>query len=252
MRGVDAARLVVDDTLESALGNHRRSGAPTDNLFPNEEHRSVNIVDGEGLDAALAGCDGVIHLAGISSEGELSAIAAVNVLGTFRVFEAARRTGVGRVVYASSNHAIGFYPSDERIGVDEPCRPDTFYGVSKVAGEATGRLYADKFGLEVACLRIGSYLERPTDRRHLATWASIPDTISAFRAAMTSPDLGFSTFYVVSANRDGYWDLVPGEQLGFVPVDHAEEFEADLGGHVYPTQGGPFSEPKATLDFQRS
>ena len=226
--------------------------APITDTAANEEYHRVDLGDRPAMAEALVGVDGVVHLGGISSEGDLADITAVNILGTFHVFEGARLGGAKRVVFASSNHATGMYPSDEKIDPDAPVRPDTFYGVAKVAGEGVGRLYAEKFGLAVACLRIGSFLERPTEARNLATWASHRDTAAAFRAAMTAPELRFAIFYVVSANRDGYWDLSAGERLGFVPVDHAEEYEAHLGGAAFATQGGPFSEPEATIRFQRS
>ena len=72
------------------------------------------------------------------------------------MFEAARRAGVPRVVFASSNHAVGFHPAVDPVPDDLPPRPDTYYGVSKVAGEALGSLFHDRYGLDVVCLRIGT------------------------------------------------------------------------------------------------
>jgi uronate dehydrogenase len=131
-----------------------------------------------------------------------------------------------------------------------PVRPDSYYGVSKATGEAVGRLYAEKFGLRVACLRIGSFAERPSERRHLSTWVSFPDTVRAFRAAMTAPDLDFAVFYVASANRDLFWDMDAGARLGYHPEDHAESFGDDLGGAVYEFQGGDSAGADFTLARQ--
>ena len=221
---------------------------PIENLGKNEVGRQLDLGDLEGMTSAFDGMDGVIHLGGFPTEEDFHDIAQVNIVGTFHVFEAARRAGVSRVVLASTNHVTGFYPVDVRVDPDMPARPDTFYGVSKAAGEAIGRLYADKFGLRVACLRIGTYEDRPLERRHMSTWASPDDTVAAFKAAMNSPDLDFSIFYVVSSNRDNYWDMEAGKRVGFVPTDHAEDFKRDLGGAVYEFQGGPFT----SVDYTES
>jgi uronate dehydrogenase len=224
---------------------------PVADLAPTERSVTVDLSDLDALTESLRGMDGVIHLAGIPDEGDLADITAVNILGTFHLFEAARRAGVARVVYASSNHVTGLYPVDVLVGPELPVRPDTYYGVSKVAGEAVGRLYAENFGLEVACLRIGTFAERPTSPRHLSTWASHADTIRAFRAAMSAPNLAFEIFYVASANRDLYWDMESGERLGFHPVDHAEDFADGLVGKSYALQGGEHALPQYTLSRQR-
>lgn len=222
-----------------------------EDLAENEVACQVDLDDLDGMTDALRGMDGVIHLAAYPAEADLHDIVQVNIVGTFHLFEAARRAGVGRVVFASSNHATGLYPVSARVDPEMPVRPDSFYGVSKVAGEAVGRLYSDKFGLRVACLRIGTFAEHPIERRHLSTWVSPRDTISAFRAAMTAPDLRFAIFYVASANRDTYWDMEAGERLGFHPEDHAEDHEHEIGGVVSEYQGGPFSSAEYTLSRQR-
>jgi uronate dehydrogenase len=154
-------------------------------------------------------------------------------------------------VLASSNHVTGGYPVGERVGVEDPVRPDSFYGASKVALEAAGRMYAEKFGLEVAALRIGTFADRPTTTRHLSTWASHPDTVRAVRAAMTTPALGFAVFYVVSANRDGWWDLGAGEAVGFTPQDRAEDARGPFALDHSTFQGGEFAEPDFTVVRQR-
>ena len=142
-------------------------------------------------------------------------------------------------MFASSNHATGFYRVQDRIGPDAPVRPDTLYGVSKVFGEALGSLFHDKFGLRVACIRIGTALPRPREPRHLATWLSPGDLVRLIKACLTAPELGFAIVYGVSANRRGYWDLEPGRKLGYEPVDDAEAFATDVdGGPIGEFQGG--------------
>jgi uronate dehydrogenase len=220
-----------------------------------DQSQVVDLRDREATSQALRGAKGVVHLGGVASEGDRQDVLEVNVIGTAHVLEAARQAGARRVVIASSNHATGFYPVDQRIGPADPPRPDTFYGVSKVADEALGRLYADKFGLHVACIRIGAFEERPSEVAHLSMWISPRDTIAAFKAAMTFPDLHFATFYGVSANTRCWWDLEPGRALGFEPQDDAEAF----AGSVPPAaddetsrrQGAGFVTAEYTLDQQR-
>src|SRR5919201_1640270 len=128
-----------------------------------------DVSDLESVRRAIAGCDACVHLAGQPVEAPFEHILNVNIRGTWAVFEAARREGCLRIVFASSNHATGFHKVGDRIGPESPLRPDTYYGVSKAFGEALGRMYHDKFGIPVACLRIGSALPKPQDVRHLST-----------------------------------------------------------------------------------
>ncbi|PWR13597.1 epimerase [Micromonospora sicca] len=213
----------------------------------------LDLQDLTGLTEAMAGVQGVIHLAGIADEADFRDLTEVNIVGTYHVFEAARRANVGRVIFASSNHVTGFYPTGVPVGPDMAVRPDGFYGVSKAAGEAVARLYADKFGLEVACLRIGSCLPRPTEPRHRHTWLSPRDATAAFVAAMAAPDLRYTTFYAVSANELGWWDHEPGRALGYHPSESAECHPP--GSTWEPAtdsvQGGVLATPAYTLDRQR-
>ena len=168
--------------------------------------------------------------------------------------EAARRTGAGRVVYASSNRVTGFYPRNTTVDADMPIRPDGFYGVSKVAGEALGRLYSDKFGLQVASLRIGTFEPTPGDERQLSTWLSPSDCEQAFLAAMSAPGLTYSAIYAVSRNSRRWWDLSAGEAIGLDPQDDAERYAADVRAaaqsEVAGPQGGHYASPEYSLDRQ--
>ncbi|MEV0621330.1 NAD(P)-dependent oxidoreductase [Nonomuraea sp. NPDC050404] len=195
---------------------------------PSEEVRRVDLRDAEAVTAALAGADAVVHLGGVPGEAPLPDLLDGNVLGTHNVLEGARRQGVGRVLLASSNRLTGFYPASQSITAELPPRPDGLYGVSKVAVEALGRLYADKFGLSVVCLRIGSFEDAPSERRHLATWLSPRDCLGYVRAALTAPGIRFTTIYAVSANTRRFWDLEAGTALGYTPVDDAEAFAPGL------------------------
>jgi uronate dehydrogenase len=157
-----------------------------------EESVVADIRDQRAVEAALVGAAGVLHLGALADEADFHELAEVNILGTYHVLEAARRTGAGRVVFASSNRVTGFYPRTTLVDPEMPTRPDGFYGVSKIAGEALGRLYSDKFGLQVASLRIGSFEPTPADERQLSTWLSPSDCEQAFLAAMTAPELTYT------------------------------------------------------------
>ena len=147
---------------------------------------------------------------------------------THRVLEAMRRHGVGRIVYASSNHAVGFTPRVATLPVRHGPRPDSFYGLGKVAGEGLCSLYHDRHGIEAACLRIGSFRERPTTRRHLSTWLSHGDAVRLVDACLRSPGLGFTVVYGISANTRAWWDLASAKAVGYRPEDDAEAFAAEI------------------------
>jgi uronate dehydrogenase len=213
---------------------------------------TADITDAAALDAALAGIGAVVHLAGIPTEAPFGDILRDNIDGTYQVFDAARRAGARRIVYASSNHAVGFTPRAPLVGADAPPRPDTYYGVSKVFGEALGRLYVDRYHLEVACLRIGSFEAQPRSPRHLSTWLSHGDAVRLVHATLTAPDLTFAIVYGISANTRAWWDLEPGRALGYHPVDDAEDYaagivaahgEPDLTDRTEAFLGGEFTGP---------
>jgi uronate dehydrogenase len=187
-----------------------------------------DIRDAGLLAAAVSDVQAVVHLAGISGEDDFDRIRDINIDGTYQVLEACRLAGPRRVVYASSNHAVGFTPRSGLAPVDVPPRPDTYYGLSKVFGEAASRLYADKYGLEIACLRIGSCFERPRNVRMLSTWLSPGDVARLVHACLTAPGLRFATVYGISANTRGWWDLGPARALGYQPRDDAEVFAAEI------------------------
>jgi uronate dehydrogenase len=192
------------------------------------EWREGDIGDPAALDAAMRDVDVVVHLAGIPGEDRFDRILKTNIDGTYQVFDAAVRNGVPRVLAASSNHAVGYYERadfrESPIGVDVRPRPDTYYGVSKVFMEAIGSFYADRHGLRVACVRIGSCFKEPTSRRMLDTWLSPADGVRLFHALATAPDLRYEIVYGISANTRAWWDLEPARRLGYQPQDDSEVF----------------------------
>src|SRR3954447_7658625 len=197
-----------------------------DDLTGPETFVSADLTDAAAVDRAVDGVDAVVHLGGVPDEAPFGEIAGPNLHGTFHVFDAARRLGARRVVYASSNHATGMYPVGAPLDGSQPPRPDGIYGASKVWGEALGRMFAERFGLEVVCLRIGSFRERPTERRELATWLSHGDAIRLVRAALTAPGVGFEIVYGASNNTRRWWPLTGA--LGYAPEDDAEAYAAEI------------------------
>jgi uronate dehydrogenase len=193
-----------------------------------ETYVAADLTDAGAVDRAVQGVDAVVHLGAVPDEAPFDRLAGPNLHGTFHVFDACRRFGARRVVFASSNHATGMYPVGTPLDSSQPPRPDGLYGASKVWGEALGRMFAERFGLEVVCLRIGSFRERPTERRELATWLSHADAVRLVRAALTAPDVGFEIVYGVSRNTRAWWPLTGA--LGYEPQDDAEAYAAEVIG----------------------
>jgi uronate dehydrogenase len=171
-----------------------------------------------------------------------------NIKGVFHVYEAARRHGVKRVVFASSNHVVGFHQQGELLDADCPKRPDTYYGLSKSYGEDLSRFYFDRYGIETACVRIGSSFPEPRDRRMLVTWLSYRDLTELVRCCLFAPELGHTIVYGMSANRDRWWDNGKAAHIGYRPQDSSEPFRArveaqaalDANDPAAQYQGGAF------------
>ena len=184
----------------------------------------ADLADKAATERAVAGVDGIVHLGGFSVEGPWDTILNSNIIGCYNLFEAARLAKVQRVVFASSNHAVGFYPRRRRIGVEVPVRPDSRYGVSKAFGEAVGALYAYKHGLRVTCLRIGNVADAPIDQRRLAIWARPEDLAQLVRIGLEHPDIRYEIFYGASDNERAWWDNAAAYRYGYRPKFRAEDF----------------------------
>jgi nucleoside-diphosphate-sugar epimerase len=208
-----------------------------------EEVVQGSVTDLDGLTSACTGVDTVIHLAGVAGEAPWPRILDTNIHGTFCAIEAARRAGVGRFVFASSNHAAGFLPRDEGGGEAPDYAypaPDTYYGVSKVTGEALGSLYHHRYGMDVVCLRILTCRDRPEHPRELATWLSPDDAGRLFEAAASAPAPGFRVAWGVSANARAWFSMQEANALGYFPQDDAEVFATTvLAGKAAPDPGDP-------------
>jgi len=207
---------------------------------PGEEAVEASVTDMAAMTAACRGAGAVIHLAGVPGEAPWERILDTNINGTYVAFEAARRAGVPRVVYASSNHAVGFTPR-ARFPVPDYAfpLPDTYYGVSKVTGEALAALYNRRYGMDTICVRILSCFERPMSSRMLATWLSPGDAGRLFEACLTAERPGFRVIFGVSANTRGGWvSLAEARALGYQPRDDAEVYAAEIiAEHGEPDPG---------------
>lgn len=207
-----------------------------------EELVSCDLGDAEAVMRLVEGCDGILHLGGISVEDTFSKILNANIAGLYNLYEAARAHGMPRILFASSNHTIGYYRQDEAIDTRSPMRPDSLYGVSKCFGEALARMYFEKFGQQTALVRIGSCFEKPANHRMLATWMSFEDFESLISRVFTAPLLGCPIIWGVSNNDRAWWDNSASAYLGWRPKDNAEVFRAELDAKMaVPAADAPAS-----------
>jgi uronate dehydrogenase len=193
---------------------------------PGEELMPARLEDADAVLALLQGVDAVVHLGGVATEQPWAPILQANIIGVYHLYEAARKQGVKRVVFASSNHVTGYYRQDEVIDTRAPVRPDGLYGVSKAFGENLSRFYFDRYGIETVCLRIGSAFPDPKDRRMLATWLSYDDLERLVLACLTAPLAGHTVIYGLSDNTTTWWDNSHAAHIGYRPQDSSEPFRA--------------------------
>jgi len=174
------------------------------------------------------GVDAIMHLGGFAVEGPWSEILRANIVGCYNLFEAAHRNGVKRVLFATSNHAMGFYRRDQKIDHRMYPKPDSRYGLSKVFGEQLGSLYSDKYGMEVFCIRIGNVNPAPVDKRRLSLWLSPRDLAQLVKIGVDHPDIRFEIVYGVSGNKRSWYDNSNAERLGYKPQDDSESYAAEV------------------------
>jgi NAD+ dependent glucose-6-phosphate dehydrogenase len=247
---VTGAEGVIGTAVREHLGPRYELTSLT--LTPQDFPSHVaDVADLDAIRPAFEGVDAVVHLAASAGlETPWADVLHNNIVGTYNVFEAARQAGVERVVFASSNHVIGMYelegaPSlydvhDERTyDHTAEIRPDSLYGVSKAYGEALGRMYVERHGLRVFCLRIGAVranddptaptanplidLDAEGRRNRLrAVWLSKRDCAELIAACLEVEDVSWAVVYGVSGNPRRFWDLDHArELLGWEPQDSA-------------------------------
>ena len=233
--------------------------APAD-LEPTERFVAADLADAAAVERAVEGVDGIVHLGGFSTEGPWATILQANIVGCYNLFEAARRNGVKRVIFASSNHAVGFYPRSRKIDTEAHVLPDSRYGVSKAFGEALGAFYAHKFGLGVLAIRIGNFGDAPIDRRRLAIWLKPEDLVRLIRIGLERPGLVYEVVYGASDNARAWWDNRRARELGYTPEGKSEDFveQAMRAQALLPPdpvgdffQGGTYCSDEFAADFER-
>lgn len=199
-----------------------------------EELVQADLSDMQAVEDLVRDCDGIVHLGGMSVESPWEAILQANIIGTYHLYEAARKLEKPRIVFASSNHTIGYYERHQYIDTQVAQKPDSLYGVSKCFGENLASLYHDKFGIETLSVRIGSCFDKPADTRMMATWLSLNDFVSLLQRAFVTPSLGYTVIYGVSDNAEKWWDNSHAGFLGWRPRDSSESWrdeteQFDLG-----------------------
>lgn len=219
--------------------------SPLDEAGPHEETVTCDLSDAGAAHALCEGMDAIIHLGGIAAEADWSRLLQSNIAGTINIYEGARRAGVDRVIFASSNHVTGMYPNDRTVSPHNQARPDSRYGLTKAFGEDVGALYAYKHGIRSLCLRIGSFMQKPDNHRCLSTWLSHRDLIHLIEVGLTA-DYIFEIAYGVSNNTRSWWDNSAARRLGYEPKDNAEDYATEVDNIQLATelarryQGGNF------------
>jgi len=224
----DKYRLVVSDKRDLKKGK-------------NEKFIRADVSKTADAMKITKGVDAIVHLGGYSVEGPWEGILQANIIGTYNIFEAARRNGVKRIVFPTSNHAVGFYRRDQTIDHRVYPKPDGRYGVSKVFGEALGSLYADKYGMEMYMIRIGNVNPKPIDKRRLSIWISPRDIAQLVSIGIDRPGIKFEIVYGISRNKRAWYDNSNAYRLGYQPQDDAEAWAEEVLRNEKPG-GDPIAE----------
>lgn len=232
--------------IARAYGLRSTDILPIDNPLANEETTSGDLASPDDVARMVAGADAIVHFGGVPVEDTFDNLLPANIIGYFNVFEQARLAGVRRVIFASSNHATGFHPSGEILDAGTPPLPDSLYGVTKVYGEALGAFYAWKYGMEVACLRIGACWPKPRgDLRDLSVWLSHADLARMVMACLEAKAFRYEIIYGVSNNTRSWWTNAK-SSIDYRPQDNAEAFV----GELTEPDGGPRDREDPAVRFQ--
>lgn len=204
-----------------------------------EEVQICDLSDKQAVHQLVEGVDAILHFGGVSVERPFEEILGANIAGVFHIYEAARRHGVKRVIFASSNHVIGFYKQDQVIDAHAPRRPDGYYGLSKSYGEDMASFYFDRYGIETVSIRIGSSFSEPQNRRMMSTWLSYDDLTQLLERALYTPDVGHTVVYGMSDNKTVWWDNRLASHLGYSPKDSSEVFRDKVEAQPMPAADDP-------------
>lgn len=208
-------------------------------LDESEEIHCCDLADKKAVDELVQGVDAILHFGGVSTERSFEDILGANICGVFHIYEAARRHGVKRVIFASSNHVIGFYPQGQRLDAHSLRRPDSYYGLSKSYGEDMASFYFDRYGIETVSIRIGSSFTEPQNRRMLSTWLSYNDLTLLLERALHTPDVGHTVVYGVSNNQNTWWDNRYAAHLDFNAQENSEVFRSQVESQPLPAANDP-------------
>jgi uronate dehydrogenase len=201
---------------------------PVRDLRPGETFMRADVSKLSDMLRITKGVDAVVHFGGQSGEHDWDHILSANIIGFYNALEAARRNGVKRFLVATSNHAVGFYRCDQTIDHRVYPKPDSRYGVSKVFNEALASLYADRYGMQMFCMRIGNVNHSPIDRRRLAIWISARDMAQLVTIGIEKPDLHFEIVYGISDNARAWFDNANAFRLGYRPQDGSESYAEEI------------------------
>lgn len=204
-----------------------------------EEIQLCDLTDKHAVHQLVEGVDAILHFGGVSVERPFEEILGPNISGVFHIYEAARRHCVKRVIFASSNHVIGFYKQDQTLDARSPRRPDGYYGLSKSYGEDMATFYFDRYGIETVSIRIGSSFPEPQNRRMLSTWLSFADLTQLLERSLYTPDVGHTVVYGASNNPNLWWDNRYAAHLGFAPKDSSEVFRDKVQAQPMPAANDP-------------
>ncbi|MFT5504701.1 MAG: uronate dehydrogenase [Gammaproteobacteria bacterium] len=204
----------------------------------NEEVMPCELSDFEGIMKVVEGCDAIVHFGAAPVERPWAEILDSSIIGGYNIYEAARRHGVKRIIYASSIHSVGYERREAGADTDTPHNPDTLYGVSKCFVEDLAKMYFNKFGIETACLRINSCFPKPRDRRHMATWQSFADLVHLVERCLVSERIAHTVVYGISNNQEAFFSNHKVAHLGYQPKDSAEDYREDIEATTRP--GDPF------------
>lgn len=206
---------------------------------PHEEVQRCDLADKAAVHQLVEGVDAIVHFGGVSTEHSFEDILGPNICGTYHLYEAARRHGVKRVIFASSNHVIGFYRQDETIDASAVKRPDSYYGLSKSYGEDLASFYFDRYGIETVSIRIGSSFPEAQNRRMLSSWLSYDDLTQLIERGLFTPNVGHTVVYGASNNAKVWWDNRLASHLNYQPKDSSEPFRAKVQAQPAPAADDP-------------
>ncbi len=212
---------------------------PVKNLKPGETFTRADIANTKDALRITKGVDAVVHFGGQSGEHDWEHILNANIIGFRNTLEAARVNGVKRFLVATSNHAVGFYPVKQTIDHRVYPKPDSRYGVSKVFNEALSSLYADRYGMQMFCMRIGNVNSAPIDRRRLAIWISPRDMAQLVTIGIEHPKIKFEVVYGISDNKRAWFDNANARRLGFRPQDRSEGYAKEILQREGPPGNSP-------------